>query len=116
QQASSAIFIGTRYIPGWAIKLVLIACLLPFFAAVVDLFARGRRRGIPLAPAWRSLRSRLGFWLWVTAVFVVFALAGAWPGGPALPPPPDSATAGNWAVIPIAVLCVLAAIGWLVAR
>ena len=41
------------------IELVLIACLLPFLAAAIDLFARCRRRRIPLAPALRSLRSRL---------------------------------------------------------
>ena len=44
--------------PGWAIELVLIAALLPFLRRRVDLFARCRRRRIPLAPALRSYRSR----------------------------------------------------------
>ena len=35
---------------------------LPFLAAAVDLFARCRRRRIPLAPALRALRTRLAFW------------------------------------------------------
>ena len=51
---------------------MLIACLLPFLAAAVDLFARCRRRRIPLAPALRALRSRLGFWAWVVGLFELF--------------------------------------------
>ena len=38
--------------------------LLPFVVVTVDLFARCRRRKIPVAPALRAYRSRLGFWLW----------------------------------------------------
>ena len=54
-------------IRGWAIEIVLVAMLLPFLAAAVDLFARCRRRRIRIAPALRSYRSRLGFWAWVGA-------------------------------------------------
>ena len=55
QGTSSYLYLGSRLIRGWAVELVLIACLLPFLAAAVDLFARCRRRRIPLAPALRSL-------------------------------------------------------------
>ena len=51
--------------------------LLPFAVAAVDLFARCRRRRIPVLPAVRSLRSRVGFWLWSGAMFLFLALAGA---------------------------------------
>ena len=110
------IYFGPRVLPGWAIELVLLAALLPFLLVAVDLFARCRRRHIPLAPALRSYRSRAGFWLWVMVIFELFALAGVWPGAPAVPLPPDSAPATDWPVGGLLGLAVLAGLGWLVTR
>jgi MFS family permease len=95
---------------------VLIAALLPFLLAAVDLFARCRRRRIPLAPAVRSYRSRLGFWLWVGAVFGALALLGAWGTGESVPPSPDTRFAAGWPLLALGVLGALALAGWLVAR
>src|SRR5438128_299589 len=86
QGTSSYVYVGARLIRGWAIELVLMAMLLPFLAAAVDLFARCRRRRIALAPALRSYRSRLAFWAWFAALFELFALLRVWPGGAARPP------------------------------
>jgi hypothetical protein len=116
QGTSSYVYLGSRIVRGWAIKFVLIAMLLPFLAASVDLFARCRRRRIPLAPALRSYRSRLGFWLWSGAVFGFFAIVGVWPRGAAAPPSPESAAAGDWPVLGLIGLGVLMVAGWLVAR
>src|SRR5207249_1281366 len=69
QGTSSYVYLGARVIRGWAIELVLIAALLPFVIATIDLFARCRRRRLPIAPALRSYRSRLAFWIWVGVVF-----------------------------------------------
>ncbi len=110
------IYLGPRVIRGWAIKLVLIMALLPFLLAAVDLFARCRRRRIPLAPALRSYRSRLGFWLWVGAVFGVLALLGAWGKGESVPPSPDTRFTAGWPLLALGVLGALALVGWLVAR
>ena len=110
------IYLGPRVIRGWAIKLVLIAALLPFLLAAVDLFARCRRRHIPLAPALRSYRSRLGFWLWTGAVFAVLALIGVWGDGAPRPPSPDLDYVGDHPLLGFAVLAALVALGWLVAR
>jgi hypothetical protein len=116
QGTSTFLYLGTRLIRGWAVELVLIACLLPFFATAVDLFARCRRRRIPLAPALRALRSRLGFWLWVTALFELFSLLGAWPGGAARPLATRSGAATNWPAQMLIVLALLAVAGWLTTR
>jgi hypothetical protein len=105
-----------RAVRGWAIELLLISLLVPFFVAVVDLVAHMRRRRIPLAPAFRSLRSRLAFWLFAGVVFVVFGFFGAWPRGAARPPNPATEAAGNWAVLPLLLLGVVLAAGWLVCR
>jgi hypothetical protein len=113
---SSYLYLDSRMIRGWAVELVLIACLLPFFAAAVDLFARCRRRRIPLAPAMRGLRSRLGFWIWVVALFELFDLLGAWPGGASRPVSPRSPAATDWPAQMLIVLGLLALAGWLVTR
>jgi Peptidase family M28 len=116
QGTSSYIYLGARVIRGWAIELVLIAALLPFVIATIDLFARCRRRRLPIAPALRSYRSRLAFWIWVGAVFEVFALAGVWPGGAALPIAPHSSAARHWPLLGLLGLAALAAFGWAVTR
>jgi hypothetical protein len=116
QGTSSFLYLGSRLIRGWAIELVLIACLLPFLAAVVDLFARCRRRRIPLAPALRGLRSRLGFWAWVVGLFELFGLLGAWPEGAPRPVAPRSAAATDWPARTLIVLGLLTLSGWLVTR
>jgi hypothetical protein len=113
---ASYVYLGPRIIRGWAIKLVLIAMLLPFLVAAIDLFARCRRRHIPLAPALRSLRRRLGFWFAAGLLFAAFSLLGAWPDGPARPPSPETAAASEWPWLPLGVLAVLGASAWLVAR
>ena len=93
------LYLGDRILRGWAIQLVLAAMTLPFLAAAVDLFARTRRRRIPLAPALRALRTRLLFWLSVGAVFVLLDLIGAWPDGSGRPLSPDVETGRTWPVL-----------------
>jgi hypothetical protein len=110
---SSYVYLGSRVVRGWAIELVLVAGLLPFLVAAVDLFARCRRRHIRIAPGLRSYRSRLAFWLWCGALFGVFALAGFWPDGAARPPSLESV---QWPATSLLALAALAAVGWLVAR
>src|SRR5919197_1625417 len=116
QGTSTYLYLGSRLIRGWAIELVLIAALLPFFAAAIDLFARCRRRRIPLAPAFRSYLSRLGFWLCVGGLFELFRLAGAWPGGAPVPPSPQSSVAMQWPVEASLGFLVLCVVTWFVAR
>jgi Peptidase family M28 len=116
QGTSSYVYLGPRVIRGWAIELVLIAALLPFVISTIDLFARCRRRRLPIAPALRSYRSRLIFWLFVGAVFELFALLGVWPGGAAVPLAPHSAAAQHWPLFGLLGLAALAAAGWVIGR
>ena len=110
------VYFGPRVLPGWAIELVLLAALLPFLVSAVDLFARCRRRHIPLTPALRSYRSRIGFWLWAAILFELFALIGIWPSAPSVPLPLDAAPATDWPVIGVLALAFLVGLGWLVTR
>ncbi|HEX6701454.1 MAG TPA: M28 family peptidase [Gaiellaceae bacterium] len=116
QGTSSYVFLGARIIRGWALELVLIAALLPFLAVAVDLFARCRRRRIPLTPAFRSFRSRLVFWLFVGVLFELLGLLGAWPEGAARPPSLESSAATRVAFLPLVVFVLGSALAWLVAR
>jgi Peptidase family M28 len=113
QGPASYVFLGQRLIRGWAIEIVLVAMLLPFLAAAVDLFARCRRRRIRIAPALRSYRSRLGFWAWVGAVFLFFRAIGLWGGDSGHAPPLGSV---SWPVGALVALVLLAGAGWLVVR
>jgi hypothetical protein len=116
QGTQSYVFLGSRFVRGWAIQLSLVAALLPFLLAAVDLFARCRRRHIRIAPALRSFRSRLGFWLWVAVLFVAVSLVAGWGDGIARPLSPESEAATRWPMWSLAVFGLLALAGWLVAR
>jgi hypothetical protein len=113
QGPTSYIFLGQRLIRGWAVEIVLVAMLLPFLAAAVDLFARCRRRRIRIAPALRSYRSRLGFWAWVGALFLVFGALGFWGSGGGHPPSLNDVA---WPGAALIALVLLAGAGWIVAR
>jgi hypothetical protein len=110
------LYFGPRILPGWAVELVLIAALAPFLVAAVDLYARCRRRHIPLGAALRSYRSRAGVWLWTAAVFLLFALIGVWPDAPKLPLPPEASPGTHWPVLGLVGVALLSGLGWLVAR
>ena len=112
----SYLFFGTRLLYGWTLQLVLVAALLPFLAATVDLFARCRRRHIALWPALRSYVSRLAVWLWLGLAFALFALIGLLPSGEDRPIGPDTAAATDWPVAVLAGLLGVSALAWLVVR
>jgi Peptidase family M28 len=111
--SSSYIFLGQRLIQGWAIELVLILMLLPFIAAAVDLFARCRRRRIPIAPAFRSYRSRLAFWGLGGLVFLLFGAAGFLGNSNGRPAPLNDV---RWPIGALLVLGLLGVASWLVIR
>jgi hypothetical protein len=112
----SYVYFGTRILHGWTVQFVLLAALLPFLAATIDLFARCRRRRIPLAPALRSYASRLGVWLWAGAAFALFSLVGILPSGADRPLALETQVASDWPAAALAALAVVSALGWLVAR
>ena len=116
QGTTGYVWVGDRIIRGWAIELVLFALLIPCFVAVVDLFAHCRRRRISLLPATRSLRTRLGFWLFLGLAFYALGALGAWPNGAPRPPNPATSAAGDWRVLALLLLGAIALAAWVVAR
>jgi peptidase M28-like protein len=116
QGTSSYVYVGSRVIRGWAIELVLMALLLPFLATTIDLFARCRRRRLPLRPAFLSYRSRVAFWLAAVVLFQLFSWVGLWPGGTPRPPELTSAAARHWPAAGLLLLGALLLGLWLVVR
>jgi aminopeptidase YwaD len=113
---SSYVYFGSRIVHGWAIVFILCAALLPCLAVIVDLFARLRRRHIPLLPALRSYRSRLGFWVFAAVLFELFSLIGIWSTGAARPLAPELSPGTDWPVAGLALFSCLLAGTWLFAR
>jgi hypothetical protein len=113
---SSYVYLGARVIRGWAVVLILFAALLPCLAVIVDLFARLRRRHIPLAPALRSYRTRLAFWLYAGLLFQLFAILGVWETGAARPLAPELSPGTQWPAVGLAVYVCLLGGGWLLGR
>ena len=107
------VYLGDRIVRGWAIELVLLAALAPFLAGAIDLFTRCRRRRLPLAAAWRALRIRLGVWIWCGLLVGLGALAGIFPRGAAIPPPPDSPAVADRPVAGLLAIAALSILGWL---
>jgi hypothetical protein len=116
QGTSTYVYFGARIVRGWAIEIVLVAALLPFLTATVDLFALTRRRRIPLLPAVLSLRSRLFFWLFVAGLFELFGLAGWWPHTALRPPAPESSSGTSWPVVGLMLFATLSCAAWFVTR
>jgi hypothetical protein len=116
QGTSPYVYFGSRIVRGWAIQIVLVAALLPFLTAVVDLFALTRRRRIPLLPAVLSLRSRVAFWLFVGVLFELLGLVGWWPHASLRPPAVEASSGTDWPVLGLIVLCTLSFAAWLVTR
>ncbi len=112
----SYLYFGTRLLYGWTLQLLLIAALIPFLAATVDLFARCRRRHIALGPALRSYLSRLAVWLWMGLVFALFVAIGLLPNGESRPIGPETPAAGDWPVAALGALLGVSALAWLVVR
>ena len=106
------LYLGDRAVRGWAIELVLLGSLVPFLVGAIDLFARCHRRRLPLRGAWLALRTRLAMWIWVGAVVGAGALAGVFPRGPSIPPPPDSPSVSEWPVAGLLVLAAIVLAGW----
>ena len=91
--------------------------LVPVLVATIDLFARCRRRHVALAPALRSLASRLVLWLWVGALFALLRVTGLLADGDARPLDPGPRRGdGRGRVVALVVLGLGCARGWLLTR
>jgi hypothetical protein len=111
-----SLFLGERAASGWAYRLLLVVAVVPFAIGVVDLLARGRRRGLPFRAAIRALRARLLFWAWGALLVWIGSLTGIFPTGASLPFPPYAESALDVSAAGFGLLVIAFAVGWLVER
>ncbi len=111
-----SLFLSDRAASGWAMRLTLVLCVVPFALGVFDLFVRCRRRRLPLAPAFRALRTRLLFWLYGGLLVWIGALTYVFPTGSPLPLPPYSSLVVDSPVSGLALLAIAFGLGWLAGR
>lgn len=112
----SFIYRDGRLLRGFAIAFLLLVLLVPPILATVDLAVRLRRRGVALAPAFRSYRSRLCVWLFGGGVAALFTAVGLFPNEGGRPLSPYVPAAQQWPSAAIAALAVVAGLGWFAAR
>jgi hypothetical protein len=111
--ASSYLLSSDRVIRGWTLQLLLLALVVPAVLPLLDLVARGTRRGIPLATALRDLLRRLAAPIAALAVLRIAGLTGAVPALHAPPFPGDGSGVSLW----VPALAVAAAVvAWRIAR
>lgn len=115
-RAPDMLFFRGRVASGWAVRLTLIVAVVPFALGVLDLLVRGRRRGLPFAPALRALRARVLFWLYAALLMWIGARIGVFPTGAALPLSPTSSSVNDWPVAGLGLLGVALGLGWLLGR
>lgn len=101
EPAAGGMLIGGRLLPDWAVRLLVLALLLPALLASLDAFFRVRRRRLPAARwlGW-ALTWSLPFviaWAWLRVLDVIGAVqalpAPAAPGAASLTEPPAPAIA-----------------------
>ncbi|HJR95215.1 MAG TPA: M28 family peptidase [Gaiellaceae bacterium] len=111
-----SLFFSDRAASGWTARLALILAVVPFALGVVDLIVRGRRRGLPFAPAMRAQGARLGIWAFGAVLVWIGALAQILPTGEALPLAPYTDFLETRPVFGLFVLSAAFVLGWLVVR
>jgi hypothetical protein len=105
-----------KVLPGWAVRLLVGALLLPPLLMGIDALARVRRRREPLW-AWGVWTLSGGVPFLLACLFaVLLALVGLISKAPDAPIPAPGLGAGGGAVVAFVAILLVFALGWLVAR
>jgi hypothetical protein len=113
-RGSTHVSLGRKLLPGWAIRLLALALLLPPLLTSVDAFARLRRRREPVL-RWVVWTLSGGLPFFTCALFAVLLGALGIVAAPAAQPPAGSLPADGsaaGAVVSAALVLVLALLAW----
>jgi hypothetical protein len=116
QGPRSYIATQTKVIPGWALSLLAFCLILPVLVAMIDGFARARRRREPLAPWGRWLLARTLPWVVGLCVAELLVLFGAGPDLASAAPVPDDHSLGASGAAVLAATAAAVALAWYAAR
>ena len=111
--ATSDLLTARKVLPGWTIRLLSGALLLPVLLVVIDAAARARRRREPLLPWLRwTLATALPF-AGAAVLALVMALTGLLPAAPGAPAPPAALPLGAAGGVALAATVLAFVLGWL---
>lgn len=113
---SSDIYLGGRFVRGFAIAFLFIVAILPALVATADLAARAIRRGAALGPAACSYGLRLVVWAFAAGLGALLAATGMFPNGVARPLSPDTGPGVDWPIGALALLVLVSGAVWLLVR
>lgn len=105
-----------KVLPGWAVRLLVGAALLPFWLATVDAFARVRRRKVPVRPGIRWVLATAVPFAVVAVLAILLGLSGLIPARPGAPVPAGALPADATSAGVVGALLLAFALGWLVLR
>ena len=109
----SYVLVISQVMPGWVIALLALALQIPAVVAVVDAFARARRRKEPVGPWFRWLGVCLAPLIAGLVLAGLLALAGATPDPPPAPAAPDDYPLdGSAAVVLLAIAALVGVLTW----
>ena len=110
------IVVQRKILPGWAVRLLIGALLIAPAFAVVDGFARARRRREPVV-RWLGWVAAGAIPFIVAALFAaLLGITGILPAAPPGPTPPSALPVDGAAVAALASAACVLALGWLVLR
>ena len=113
---SAELFFSRKLVPGWAIRLVVGALILPALIAAVDGFARVRRRREPVGRwlAWTVAGALPFVAAWLFALFL--ELTGLLPVAPAAPLPAGAIPLDGAGIASMVAVALVIVVGWLALR
>ena len=110
---TSDVLTARKVLPGWTIRLLAGALLLPILLVVIDGAARARRRREPLLPWLRwTLATALPF-AGAALLAMVMAFTGLLPAAPGAPVPPAALPLGAAGAVALAATALAFVAGWL---
>jgi hypothetical protein len=113
---SSFLLFAQQMLPRWSVALLVLALLLPLFAAAVDSFARVRRRREPVLPWLRWIAAGVVPFLVALAVAEFLVLVGQAPDAPPVPLPPSAHPLDGSAALTLGICTLFFVLAWLFLR
>lgn len=112
----SYITIRGQVLPGWVLRVLAAALLLPALVASIDAFARARRRRAGVPGWWRSVIFRTLPFVAVYIAAELLVLVGQAPNPGSAPPAPDAYPLDGAAAATLGVSLAAGILAWLLVR
>lgn len=113
EKPASFLIVADKRLPRWSVALLVLALLLPLFAATVDGFARVRRRKEPVLPWLRWIGAGLVPFAVALVVAEFLVLVGQAPNVAPMPLPPWEHPLGAGAGVSLGLCALFFLVSWI---